>query len=261
MKTATFSLIMILMLLMKTPIAYSQNVDFLDSGIHSDNDIITESSLEKIEQLNVTKGGLKPRDSISFRNQETGLIEEYSTETSKMRFIVGFHMNSNPERFTEIRSLDFMLGYHFYENFWLSTFIQTTNAKYDSISEVNSARGVSNDIREENENLITFGAGFGYVSTYLRDFLNFDKMYESFTGHIGGAKLNEGFLDENFFGPGYRADWGIYFRTSKFFHAGFKLSWNHYSVKRAEAFLDEPQNRRHLSLTWLSLGFEGALYF
>jgi hypothetical protein len=109
--------------------------------------------------------------------------------------------------------------------------------------------------------MLNVGLGLGLTTTFLRDFLKFDNLFETYSAFLAVGRLSEDFMSETYQGPGLRADWGVHWRMAQYLHLGLKFSWSHYSLKRGELFQDEPQSPRHLSISWLSLGIEGAIYF
>ena len=248
------------------PFAYSQEEDEISSEAEERTlnkaAIEEENTLDALKQLTISNGGVERGNIIHSRDSETGLKNKYDISKDKGRVAFSFHLNTNPYKFSHIISFDLNYSRLIAENFSMEGFFAISKNRFESISEKNATRSVNLDQMDETiETILTAGFGFSYKSSFIRDILKYDKFYETITGSVAVARMNENFLSENFWGPGIRADWGIHYRFSKYFHWGLKFSWNHYTVRRSEAFLDEPQDPRHLSLTWLSLGIEWALYF
>jgi len=221
-----------------------------------------ENTLNAFKQLEISHGGVERSNIIHRRDQTTGLKTKYDISKDKGKISFSFHLNTNPYKFNHIISFDLNYSRLIHENFSMEGFFAISKNRFESISEKNASRTVSLEQMDETiETILTAGFGFSYKSSFIRDILRYDKFYETITGSIAVARMNENFLSENFWGPGVRADWGIHYRFSKYFHWGLKFSWNHYTVRRSEAFQDEPHAPRHLALNWLSLGFDWALYF
>lgn len=214
-----------------------------------------------LEEVEVTKGHKQP-ELVFWRDKETGLQKTYDIKNDKMRFSFTPNINTDPYKLLDIVSLDFTLSMKYSKDMWLEGIFSFGRFVFHALSQVNATRPVDrNEMHHAKENVTSIGIGVGRRTKYFRDFLYSDNIYETIQAYFTLAKLHESFLNENFFGPGIRADYGVHYRFTQSMHFGFKLSYNIYALRRSEAFLDEPVSTRHLSLSWLSLGTEFSFYY
>ncbi len=195
------------------------------------------------------------------RDDITGLEISYNTfqDLNKVSFSLLF--NSDIRDLTDIMHAEFSFGLFLKENKYLDIFINTQSNKFSTMSARASDIAVGSEVLDNTkESFFSFGFGPTYRTYFIRDLIPLDNLFETIHAGAGLGWFFEEQSNEGYFGPGVKADLGIHYRFSKNFHLGTKLSWNHFWVKRDESFVDEPQGIRTLSLTWLSLGFDIALY-
>lgn len=228
-----------------------------EDQVNSNSDLI----YDEFKNIDITKGNLT-FGKMKTVNTDLGLEEAYNTNLDEKVFSLTYAMNSNFTKFTQIASLQTYLGYKWGRNRWFGPFVDVSKINFESLTETNQNILVDeNEINNASETVVTFGAGSTFRTTYIRDFWGDDNVFETIGAFIGWTQVREEFRSEDFRGPGIKAEYGIHWRISKFFHLGTKLSYNWYSVKRGEGFEDEPQGARHLAITWLSLGADFSIYF
>jgi hypothetical protein len=211
-----------------------------------------------LEEMEVTKGHSSP-NTVSWRDRNTGLEEFHDLANDKFKFSIVPNINTNPYKLFNILTLDLAISKKYSEDLWLEGIFTFGKFVYNSISQINATNPVDHD--EENETFTSFGIGIGRRTTYLRDFIYSENFYETIQAYFNLARFHENFLNQNFFGPGLRADYGMHYRFSESMHFGFKISYNIYAVRRSESFENEPASPRHLSLSWLSLGTDLSFYY
>jgi|GEM_PF-1907776 len=250
-----------LILTLAIPFAYSQDKS------NSEEETVAPPATEPLSvrdamgSLQVSEGN-KDDLVITSQDSDSGLLTSYDVTNDDMKISFAYHINGNPRKAMEFTGVDFQLGAKFWPRTWILGFLQTARTKFRSVTQFNEKVPVNNGAQEDtDETLLTFGAGMGYESTYIQDFLNWEKFFETINVMAGFARMREEFQNENFSGPGIRADYGVHYRMSKISHLGLRFNYNLYSVKRAESFVDEPQSRRHLMLSWATWALDFSIYF
>ncbi len=209
----------------------------------------------------ITKGHFGTNILEDQRNTTTGLEVSYNTFEDLNRFNFSLLFNADVRDLTDIFYAEVAFGLFLKENKYFDFFINTQNNKYGTMSARAADIAVDPDLLDETkESFFSFGGGPTYRTYYIRDLIPIKNLFETIHAGAGLGWFFEDRSNEGYFGPGIKAELGIHYRASKNFHIGTKLNWNHFWVKRDEKFVDEPQGIRTLSLTWLALGFDIAIY-
>ncbi len=216
---------------------------------------------DAMNQLKVTEGA-KEELTITTVDSDSGLASAYNLQDDSWKMGFAYHVNSHPGTFTDLAGLDFSLGAKMWPRTWLIGYLETARIRFRSMSEYNQWRSLNtSELENSYETAIVWGLGLSYESSYIQDFLGYEKMYETITASPSWIRIHEGFMGENYTGPGIRADYGVHYRFSKIMHLGLKFSYNIFSTKRPEAYIDEPQYIRHLSISWTSWALDFTVYF
>jgi hypothetical protein len=159
-----------------------------------------------------------------------------------------------------------------FQDFWLRTFASFLTTRFEEISENKS----SGQFKPEDvtENLIFFGVGPGYRFRLDNHIWNFERIFHTVDAFVTYVLVNEQitsvpsaevsglpYKDLSYSGWGFRADYGIHYRTSHSFRWGLRLTYNAALVKRAEEFTGEDSNQRRMTISWLTFGAEVGYYF
>ncbi|MBI2520559.1 MAG: hypothetical protein HYV97_09075 [Bdellovibrio sp.] len=216
---------------------------------------------DAMEQLKVTEGA-KEELSITSQDSDSGLSSTYHLKDDTWKLSFGYHVNSHPMTFSDMAGLDFALAAKMWPRTWLVGYLETAKIKFRAMSEFNQYRSLNTwELENTYETAILFGLGLSYETSYIQDFLNYEKMFETITASASYLRFHESYMNENYSGPGIRADYGVHYRFSKAMHFGLKFSYNLFSTKRPEEYVDEPQPLRHLSISWTSVAFDFSIYF
>lgn len=195
------------------------------------------------------------------RDDRTGLEVTYNTFEDLNRFNFSLLFNADVRDFTDIFYAEAGFGLFLKENKYLDFFVNTQKNKYSTMSAApTDFSGDLEALDDTEENFFSLGLGPTYRTFFIRDLIPIKNMFETIHAGVALGWFFEDRSNEGYFGPGIKAELGIHYRASKNFHVGTKLTWNHFWVKRDEKFVDEPQGIRTLSLTWLALGFDIAIY-
>jgi len=259
-----------ILLFLYSNLASAQDEDSSNNENKSENTVSGEApdsirtddyNTDRMRQLSVTKGS-QPELSITGRDSDTGLYSTYGLQNDSSRLSLGYHVSSNPRKLSNVAGFDFSYAHKLSGRKWIEGFIQTSKMKFESISEFNEYVSVNTkDLDSTYETVFSFGAGISYQTNYIQDFLGYDRLFETMAAYAAYTHISESLLNQNFLGPGVRADYGIHYRYSKYTHFGIKFSYNIFSVTRSPEFVDEPSARRHLSVSWLALAADIGIYF
>jgi hypothetical protein len=210
---------------------------------------------------NVTKGHFGENILEDQRDSRSGLEVSYDTLKDQNRVNFSLLFNADVRDFTDIVYAELSFGFFLKENKYLDVFINTQSNKYGVMAARASDITIDSETLDNTkESFFSFGVGPTYRTFFIRDLIPIKNLFETIHAGAGLGWFFEDISNEGYFGPGIKAELGIHYRASKNFHIGSKLSWNHFWVKRDEKFVDEPQGIRTLSLTWLALGLDIAIY-
>ncbi|HAZ14374.1 MAG: hypothetical protein A2X86_19290 [Bdellovibrionales bacterium GWA2_49_15] len=216
---------------------------------------------DAMEQLKVTEGA-KEELTITSQDSDSGLSSSYNLKDDNWKLAFAYHVNSHPLTFSDVAGLDFAIGAKMWPRTWLIGYMETAKIRFKAMSEYNQWRDLNtSELENTYETAVLFGLGLSYETSYIQDFLGYEKMFETITASGSFIRIHESYKNENYTGPGIRADYGVHYRFSKAMHLGLKFSYNLFSTKRPEGFVDEPQSIRHLSISWTSVALDFAIYF
>ncbi len=216
---------------------------------------------DAMEQLKVTEGA-KDELTITGQDSDSGLSSFYNLQDDSWKLSFAYHVNSHPATFSDLAAFDFALAAKMWPRTWLVGYLETAKIKFRAMSEFNQYRALNTwELENTYDTTILFGLGLSYETSYIQDFLGYEKMFETITASASYIRIHESYMNENYTGPGIRADYGVHYRFSKAMHLGAKFSYNLFSTKRPEAYLDEAQPPRHLSISWTSFALDFSIYF
>lgn len=186
----------------------------------------------------------------------------FSTAEDRSRISAAFSFNSDLKDLATISS--FQGSYAFLlRKTWIELSASKTVARYNEITRNNPslpAAGLTN-LDLEDTDLLSFGAGLLYRTTYIQNMINSAHFFETVSAAITYNQFDDSLRTETYSGFGFKADFGIHRRFSKNFHFGGKLSYNLASVQYPEEGNATTKSERSLLLTWLGLGFDLGFYF
>lgn len=240
--------------------SYSQEASDELSEIRNSIRIDTGQNFRK-DLKDITDGHFGTNILEGQRDDRTGLELTYNTFEDLNRFNFSLLFNADIRDLTDVFYAEAAFGLFLKENKYLDIFINTQSNKYGVMSE--RAADISVDpetLDDTKESFFSFGLGPTYRTFFIRDLIPIKNLFETIHAGVGLGWFFEDRSNEGYFGPGLKTELGIHYRASKNVHFGTKLTWNHFWVKRDERFVDEPQGIRTLSLTWLALGFDIAIY-
>ena len=137
-----------------------------------------------------------------------------------------------------------------------------TTGKYREMTRLNaSIGGESEEQREESAQNLTFGAGLGYRTRYIRNLIKSDNIFETIAAYLTYNSFSDNFRSESYSGYGIKADFGVHKRMGARSHWGMKMSYNLASVRKGEEFEGEGSAARSLTITWLTFGLDYSFYF
>jgi hypothetical protein len=225
---------------------------FFSTNLYADylEDIFSEIEDENAQVLSATRD---PVTGIS-----TGT---YDLKDDTGRYSVIYHFNSDLLEFTTISSFEFIYGIK--KGFgWLDFSVSKSSARFDQVTNNNSALGASSlDLEESSLGILTLGLGLSYRTNYIRHIFRSNTLYETVGASITYNQVDDSFRSETFSGEGLKADFGIHSRASESFHIGGKMSYNLIHTKKPLEFEGESSSSRSLLLSWVSFGIDFTFYF
>ena len=198
---------------------------------------------------------------IQERNEQTGLMDEpwYSSDD---RHILSFYGggNANLKKVSRIAQLESSYSFKM-DSVWPSVIFAHTAGKFSAFTTPNPAitPTFGEALLEADETLTTVGAGFSYHTRILTNLLG-EKCFEQTSFYVSYNIFTESFRNETFSGLGIKTNYGIYWRTSKRLHFGFKFSYDLMVLRKQAEFQNQRGSERSLTLSWPSVGLEIGMY-
>ena len=221
---------------------------------------ITQGFCEELtlpDPLDMPKKDIK----VQQRDENTGLMKK-PWDTSDDKHILSFYGggNANIKKVANIVQLEGDYSFQM-ESFWPSIIISHTMGEFSSLTTPNPAitPNYNDDLLEANESVTSIGAGFGYRTRIFANALG-ERSFEKISFYLNYNIFSETFNSETYTGFGIKTNYGIFWRTSRDFHFGFKFSYNLMSLRKAAEFENQRGSDRSLTLSWPSIGLELGMY-
>lgn len=195
-------------------------------------------------------------------DNEVGVrLDTYSTNNDHSRASLAYMASGNLRDAASLSTIEFTYSKKF-QKIWLEGSIAKTSAKTKRLTDYNSLVGnPTSELKEENSDLMQFGAGAMYRTTYIQNILPSSRFFETISAQATYNQFEDIISEQSYSGFGMKADFGIHNRLSPNFHLGAKFSYNLNTVKREAETEDESPNSRSLLLHWVSIGVDLSLYF
>lgn len=185
--------------------------------------------------------------------------QDYHIQDDTQRLSLLAHTQSDLSKAMDYYSFELSYALRV-SNIWVEAFLAQTNATFSALfADQDATTGITNS--EASEKLLTGGIGLGYRFNVIQELLSGEKWYETVQSFLTYSILDESQSGERFQGFGWRADYGVHYRSDHKTHYGARLSYHVSSLVRGA--LDETENRSDRSLTSgvLSLAFEYGIYY
>lgn len=202
-------------------------------------------------------------------NKDTGIKDKYIyTAKDQHKFSGSYSFNTDLTKVAEVSSFEVNYGYKVYYNFWAEAYISQTNGTFSELSEnktenyttLGSTEARFPRPQNAKESIFSYGLGVGYRFKLAYDFLNLTDFFETINIYYSQHSLNESYRSKVYSGKGFRAVYGIHYRTNTSLFYGGKFSYNHGSVSRGTEGV-ESKTDASLTVSWTSFGFEMGYYF
>ena len=103
------------------------------------------------------------------------------------------------------------------------------------------------------------GAGLGYRTRIFANLLG-ERSFENISFYLSYNIFSETFRNETYSGLGIKTHYGLYWRTSKRLHFGFKFSYDLMVLRKSAEDQNQRGSERSLTLSWPSVGLEIGMY-
>jgi hypothetical protein len=196
-------------------------------------------------------------------DSERGIpLGTFSTADDRSRITASFSFNSDLKDLSTISSFQGAYAFRLRKT-WIELSGSKTVARYNELTRENPSIPGANiaNLELENTDLLSFGAGLLYRTTYIQNIFNGPSFFETVSAAITYNQFDDSVRSETYSGLGFKAEFGVHRRFSKNFHFGGKLSYHLASVQYPDEGNELTKSERSLLLTWMGLGFDLGFYF
>ena len=191
-----------------------------------------------------------------------------SAQTEDVRRItLTYQTGANPDHFDRLAIYELGVGLKF-KNFWGESFIASLGGNFDAVASnadslaSPSSEGYFRRTGETSFKSLQMGMGLGMESAWVNETLETTSFYERAKTFLTYMSVKDSFRPrERYSGVGFRADYGIHYRYSSFYHLGFGFSYRFSPVRRSPKFAGENSSERSLLFASFSAGVDFSLFF
>jgi hypothetical protein len=186
----------------------------------------------------------------------------FSTADDRSRISAAFSFNSDLKDLSTISSFEGSYAFLLRKT-WIELSGSKTVARFNEITRNNPSLPAAalTNIELENTDLLSFGAGLLYRTTYIQNVFSSPHFFETVSAAITYNQFDDSLRTETYSGVGFKAEFGIHRRFSKNFHFGGKIGYHLASVQYPEDDNELTKSQRSLLLSWMGLGFDLGFYF
>ncbi len=172
-----------------------------------------------------------------------------------------YFLNGNIRQLSGVSTFEFLFGKKI-SNYWIEIFGRKSDLRYKSVTFLNGAvrTADSEGLLFTSEPLFSGGFGIAYRSTFIQNFIKSGDYFETTSAHINYNLLSEVMTTDVFTGFGFKADFGIHKRFSRYFHLGAKFSYNIAALTRDPVEGEDSSTLRSLVLHWIGIGIDLTYY-
>ncbi|MBT3586137.1 MAG: hypothetical protein HN509_14620 [Halobacteriovoraceae bacterium] len=228
------------------------------------NDDVDSKDLEALK--NPWAKDIKDESLLKVRDADRGILfQDYNTQFD--RYLVAAHglINMDLQNAADMITAEATWSKKF-DLAWIQLWGNRSTGKFREFGRVNSnlttgTTFTNDEILEGNATVTGIGISIAYRTSYVRNLIKSDNLFETISVGIGRYNADVERIDKSFAGWGLKADFGIHRRTSQKIHYGLKMSYNLAELKHSQEFDTQTGSARSLLMTWIGLGFEFAFYF
>lgn len=195
-------------------------------------------------------------------NYKTKIFEGNYSGEHRSKMSLSYMTNFDLRHLSEISGFEFIYGYEG-DYSWFEFLVARTSVLYSAVTEINSsAPGVSTEIEDQEDSLLSFGPGISYRSTMIQNLLNASSVTETTSVYVLYYLFNEDFQSKEFKGLGLRTDFTLNFPlVNKNTEFGWKFSYQIAPLKRAQEFDGESSSARTQLVSFMGMAFEFSYFF